>query len=103
MGYVVRRFGGRAPVFEALSKKAQGFNRASERQEFLRTAGGLFRFGALITEAVDEALAAYLQVKKLLGVDRRSESFDKEDRVNKRKGALALPPQHNTKLKQKQP
>ena len=58
VGYVLRRFGGRAPVFEALTQKSQGFDRASERQEFLRTAGALFSFGQIVTAAADEALAA---------------------------------------------
>lgn len=56
--YVIRRFGGRAPVTEALRRQAQVFNRASEREAFLRTAAGLFALGRRVSNAVENALAA---------------------------------------------
>jgi len=56
--YVVRRFGGRAPVGEALRQQSQGFNRASEREAFLRAASRLFGLGGRVGAAVERALSA---------------------------------------------
>ncbi|MGE0709708.1 MAG: hypothetical protein AB7N76_22200 [Planctomycetota bacterium] len=55
--YVLQAFGGRAPVVEALRERSRAFDRASERDAFLRDAGELFCFGRAIQARVDDALA----------------------------------------------
>jgi len=56
--YVTRVFGGRAPVYGDLREMSKTFNRASERECFLRSAGEMFSFGTTVTAAYEEALAA---------------------------------------------
>lgn len=55
--YTLRVFGGRAPVTAALRERAQAFDRASEREAFLRQAAALFALGAAVTEVAERALA----------------------------------------------
>jgi hypothetical protein len=54
--YVLRTFGGRAPVVEALRQQSRVYDSTSERDAFLHDAGGLFTFGTAIQRAVDHAL-----------------------------------------------
>ena len=56
-GGYLREFGRRAPVVDALREQARGFDRASERQAFLRQAGELFGLARAVTRAVEATLA----------------------------------------------